>query len=116
MAPFLMANTSRDERQWVFSFNFGLMTISSFFGNLLGELLPTWLGGLAGAAPTNWFVMPQLSGWLQVSLGALGFVPIFFTVAFFYVTAIGVEWAFFRRRKPAAVRVYPGEAVAGNMK
>lgn len=313
MAPFLMANTSKDERQWVFSFNFGLMTISSFFGNLLGGLLPTWLGGLAGAAPTDtlsyqlalgsmmlvtilsvgplalirmrprdpervielpwvqlwqhgsvlvryllpqfiiglgaglmmpfmniyfrnvyqksdaliafvfaigglsmavaqflgppladkrgkinaviltqafsipflltlgigalvvsgdlaraslwfviasvayifrlalmnlsnpiyqtfvlehvpestqalamslnslsfqfgWFVMPQLSGWLQVSLGALGFVPIFFTVAFFYVTAIAVEWAFFRRRKPARARAYPGEAVAGNMK
>ncbi|MEJ2302500.1 MAG: hypothetical protein P8Y14_13325 [Anaerolineales bacterium] len=64
----------------------------------------------------GWFVMPQLSGWLQVSLGALGFVPIFFTVAFFYVTAIAVEWAFFRRRKPARARAYPGEAVAGNMK
>ncbi len=43
VAPFLMSNTSLEERQWVFSFNIGLMTISSFFGNLLGGWLPTFL-------------------------------------------------------------------------
>lgn len=53
VAPFLMGNTSDSERQWVFSFNFGLMTVSSFVGNLLGGLLPTWLGGLVNAAPTD---------------------------------------------------------------
>jgi MFS family permease len=53
VAPFLMRNSSESERQWVFSFNFGLMTISSFFGNLLGGILPTWLGNLFGAAPTD---------------------------------------------------------------
>jgi len=53
MAPFLMANTSEGERQWVFSFNFGLMTISGFFGNLLGGNLPTWLGGWFKSAPTD---------------------------------------------------------------
>lgn len=53
MAPFLMANTSEEDRQWVFSFNFGLMTTASFFGNLLGGLLPTWLGQPFGAMPTD---------------------------------------------------------------
>lgn len=301
VAPFLMANTSVEERQWVFSFNFGLMTISSFLGNLLGGLLPTWMGGIFNAAPTDtlsyqlaigsmmlvtilsvgpvlfirmravdpdrvielpwvqlwqhgreigryllpqlviglgaglmmpfmniyfrnvyakpdppiavifaigglamavaqflgppladkrgkinaviltqglsvpflitlgigalivskgegnptlwfliagvayifrlalmnlsnpvyqtfvlehvpantqaltmslnslafqfgWFIMPQVSGWLQVRFGALGFVPIFFSVAFFYVTAILIEWYFFRRNKPSPAR------------
>jgi len=53
IAPFLMSNTSADERQWVFSFNFGLMTVSGFVGSLLGGLLPLWLGGLVNAAPTD---------------------------------------------------------------
>lgn len=53
IAPFLMANTSEDERQWVFSFNFGLITMSNFFGNLLAGWLPSWLGGLFNAAPTD---------------------------------------------------------------
>jgi MFS family permease len=308
MAPFLMSNTSEEERQWVFSFNFGLMTISSFFGNLLGGLLPTWLGGLFNAAATDtlsyqlslgsmmlvtvlsigplalirmqpldherkidlpwvqlwehgrvlskylipqliiglgagmmmpfmniyfrkvyqkpdppiallfaigglamaiaqflgppladkygkiraviitqalsvpflltlgvgawvvttglqnpsswfliaglayifrlalmnlsnpvyqtfvlervpestqaltmslnslsfqfgWFVMPQVSGWLQVSLGGMGFVPIFFTVAFFYIGAIVVEWSFFSRKRPMPVRAVASRPV-----
>jgi MFS family permease len=69
VAPFLMANTSKDERQWVFSFNFGLMTISSFFGNLLGGLLPTWLGGLFGALPTD-----TLS--YRLAMGSMMFVTV----------------------------------------
>lgn len=69
MAPFLMANTSKDERQWVFSFNFGLMTISSFVGNLVGGLLPTWLGGMIGASPTATISY-------RLALGSMMFVTI----------------------------------------
>lgn len=69
MAPFLMTNTSEDERQWVFSFNFGLMTISGFFGNLLGGWLPTWMGGLFEAAPTD-----TLS--YQLALGSMMIITI----------------------------------------
>ena len=47
----------------------------------------------------GWFVMPQISGMLQVRYGDIGFVVIFFSVAFFYVTAILFEWLFFVRRK-----------------
>ena len=49
----------------------------------------------------GWFIMPQISGWLQVAYGERGFVPIFFVVSALYATAIGLEWFFFRRRKPA---------------
>lgn len=69
MAPFLMSNTSPEDRQWVFSFNFGLMTISSFFGNLLGGLMPSWLGGLVNAAATD-----TLS--YQLSLGSMMLVTV----------------------------------------
>lgn len=69
MAPFLMLNTSPDERQWVFSFNFGLMTISGFFGNLLGGWLPTWLGGMFQAGPND-----TLS--YQLALGSMMLVTI----------------------------------------
>ena len=69
MAPFLMANTSENERQWVFSFNFGLMTVSGFFGNLLGGWLPTWLGHYFNAAPTD-----TLS--YQLALGSMMLVTI----------------------------------------
>jgi MFS family permease len=69
MAPFLMANTSENERQWVFSFNFGLMTISGFFGNLLGGWLPTWLGSWFNAAPTDTLAY-------QLALGSMMLVTI----------------------------------------
>ena len=43
----------------------------------------------------GWFIMPQLSGYLQVTYGGFGFVPVFFMVAFFYILAIALEWLFF---------------------
>jgi len=77
LAPFLMSNTSDDERQWVFSFNFGLMTISSFFGNLLGGLLPTWLGGMVGALPTD-TISYRLSLGSMIFVGILSIGPLLF--------------------------------------
>lgn len=78
VAPFLMNNTGEDERQWVFSFNFGLMTISSFFGNLLGGLLPTWLGGMFEAAPTDTLSYQLAIGSMMLvailSIGPLAFI------------------------------------------
>ncbi|MCA9975072.1 MAG: MFS transporter, partial [Anaerolineales bacterium] len=55
----------------------------------------------------GWFVMPQVSGWLQVTFGDMGFVPIFFSVAFFYVTAITIEWFFFYRPQKQAASLQP---------
>ena len=43
----------------------------------------------------GWFVMPQVSGQLQVSFGPVGFTAVFAGVTFFYVVAIAMEWGFF---------------------
>jgi len=53
IAPFLMRNSSQEERQYVFSFNFGLMTLAGFVGNWLGGTLPGWFAGPLGVAPTD---------------------------------------------------------------
>ena len=52
-APFLMNNSSPEERQYVFSYQFGLNTAAGFAGNLVGGMLPTWFGALAGVAATS---------------------------------------------------------------
>ncbi len=53
VAPFLMHNTSRDERQWVFSFNLGLMMTAMFVGNTIGGSLPSLYAGMLGVEPTS---------------------------------------------------------------
>lgn len=53
LAPFLMSNTSEQDRQYVFSFTSGMRTTAQFVGNWVGGSLPAWLGGLAGVAPTD---------------------------------------------------------------
>lgn len=53
IAPFLMGNTSPEERQYVFSFNFGLMTLASAAGSQLGGSIPGWMGAVANVAPTS---------------------------------------------------------------
>jgi predicted MFS family arabinose efflux permease len=60
----------------------------------------------------GWFIMPQVSGWLQVRFAEFGFVPIFGMVALFYVTATGIEWWLFRR--PAAGDAPPVEKIAAS--
>lgn len=52
-APFLMENSSPEERQYVFSYQFGLNTAAGFAGNLVGGMLPAWFGTLAGVAATS---------------------------------------------------------------
>jgi len=78
MAPFLMANTADDERQWVFSFNFGLMTIAGFLGNLLGGIMPTWFGSWANVAPTSPLAYQLTLGSMMLvtvlSIGPLRFI------------------------------------------
>jgi MFS family permease len=53
MGPFLMENSGEKERTYLFSFSSGLQMASAFVGNWIGGYLPTWLGGLQGAAPTS---------------------------------------------------------------
>jgi MFS family permease len=69
VSPFLMANTNPEERQYVFSFNFGLMTLASAAGSQLGGSLPTWFGGLANVMPTSTLAY-------QLTIGAMGIVSL----------------------------------------
>ncbi len=69
VAPFLMRNTTDEERQYVFSFNFGLMTLAGSAGNQLGGVLPTWLGGLVDARPTDTLAY-------QLALGSMTLVTL----------------------------------------
>ena len=77
VAPFLMANTGARERQWVFSFQAGLSTVASFFGNLLAGFLPGRLGALVGVGPTDTMAY-QLTLGSMVALSALSIVPVAF--------------------------------------
>ncbi len=73
VSPFLMRNTTPDERQYVFSFNFGLMTLFNAAGNQLGGFLPTWLGSAAGVEPTSTLAYQlALGGMTLISFLAIG--------------------------------------------
>jgi MFS family permease len=43
----------------------------------------------------GWFIMPQVSGQLQVRFGPGGFTFVFIGVTALYIVAIAIEWAFF---------------------
>ncbi len=91
-APFLMANTGPKERQWAFSFQAGLSTVASFFGNLLAGILPGRLGPVFGVGPTDTLAY-------QVTLGVMIAVSVLSSVPLLFI-----------RRKPivaAAARVEP---------
>jgi MFS family permease len=45
-APFMMENSTEEERDALFSANFGLQTLIGFFGTLVGGYLPTVFGNL----------------------------------------------------------------------
>lgn len=84
VAPFLMLNTTKEERQWVFSFNFGMLTTASFIGNMIGGSLPTWMGNLVGSAPTD-----TLS--YQLAIGSLMIVTILATGPLLVIKAPKVD-------------------------
>jgi MFS family permease len=75
-APFLMENSTDEERNTLFSAHFGLTTLVGFVGTLVGGYLPTLFGGLlkvdvesAGAYGTTLAV--------TVGLSALSLIPVF---------------------------------------
>lgn len=77
VAPFLMANTKDDERQWVFSFNFGLMMTATFIGNTLGGSLPTVYAKLYGISATDTLAYQWAIGTLGL-LALTGAIPLLF--------------------------------------
>ncbi len=64
VSPFLMKNTSKEERQYVFSLNFGFMTLAGFIGNILGGWLPTLFSGMVGVGPQDTLAY-------QITLGSM---------------------------------------------
>ncbi|NDJ52393.1 MAG: MFS transporter [Chloroflexi bacterium] len=69
VAPFLMNNTHDEERQYVFSFNFGMMHAAQFVGQIAGGSLPLILGNFVGAGPEDTISY-------QLALGAMTFVSL----------------------------------------
>ncbi len=52
-APFLMEHSSEAERTHLFSFNSGIMTLSSFLGNFVGGALPSFVATYLDVVPTS---------------------------------------------------------------
>ncbi|HSJ52286.1 MAG TPA: MFS transporter [Anaerolineae bacterium] len=74
-APFMMENSKEEERNALFSANFGLQTLVGFFGTLLGGYLPTIFGNALGAgveSPEAYAATLSTT----VLLGVLAVVPV----------------------------------------
>jgi MFS family permease len=76
-APFMMENSAEEERNALFSANFGLQTLVGFVGTLVGGYLPTLFGNMLGVgieSPTAYgFTMGA-----TVVLAVLALIPVFF--------------------------------------
>lgn len=77
VAPFLLANTDDDERQWVFSFNLGLTMTATFIGNTIGGSLPTLYANILNISPTDTLAYQAAIGTLA-GMAALGLIPLIF--------------------------------------
>jgi MFS family permease len=78
-APFMMENSTEEERNALFSANFGLQTLVGFFGTLIGGYLPTWFGNLLGVgveSATAYRATLSTSG----LLAAVAILPVFMIV------------------------------------
>lgn len=75
MAPFLMENSDKEERTYLFSFSSGLMMVSASIGNWLGGYLPTWMGTLGNVSPES----STAYAWALASMAFvafLGMIPV----------------------------------------
>jgi MFS family permease len=75
-APFMMENSEEEERNALFSANFGLQTLVGFFGTLVGGFLPTFFGNMLDVDPES---PAAYAATLSVTfaLSALSLVPVF---------------------------------------
>ncbi len=74
-APFLMENSTEEERNTLFSAHFGLTTLVGFVGTLVGGYLPTFFGGLQNVDIES----PAAYGTtlaVTVALSALSLIPL----------------------------------------
>jgi len=75
-APFMMENSTPEERNALFSANFGLQTLVGFVGTLVGGYLPTLFGGLLGVGIEDAAAYAATLS-IAVALSALSLVPVF---------------------------------------
>lgn len=75
-APFITENSTEEERDALFSANFGLQTLVGFFGTLVGGYLPTIFGSLMGVGVESPPAYQATLG-VMVALWALTLVPVF---------------------------------------
>ena len=75
-APFMMENSTEEERDTLFSASFGLQTLVGFVGTLVGGYLPTLFGNTLGVDIES---APAYAGTLAVTvvLSGLGILPVF---------------------------------------
>ncbi|MEJ2211381.1 MAG: MFS transporter [Anaerolineae bacterium] len=76
VAPFMMENSTEEERDTLFSASFGLQTLVGFAGTFVGGYLPTVFGN---ALSVNIESAPAYAGTLAITavLSALGALPVF---------------------------------------
>ncbi len=74
-SPFMMENSTEDERDALFSANFGLQTLVGFFGTLVGGCLPTAFGNLMGVGVESPAAYQATLG-VMVFLWALTLLPV----------------------------------------
>ena len=53
LGPFLMENSNKDERPYLFSFSQGIQMAAGFAGSWLGGFLPTWVGAYKNVSETS---------------------------------------------------------------
>jgi len=74
-APFMMENSTPEERNTLFSANFGLQTLVGFAGTFVGGYLPTWFGGLFRAGVESPTAYAATLG-VTVLLSTLSILPL----------------------------------------
>ncbi len=77
MSPFLMENSSPEERTYLFSFGQGLQMVSSSLGNWVGGYLPGWAAGVLLVSATSSGAY-GLSLLIVAAAGGLSLIPLFF--------------------------------------
>ena len=77
MSPFLMENSSPEERTYLFSFGQGLQMVSSSLGNWIGGYLPGWAAGVLLVSATSSGAY-GLSLLIVAAAGGLSLLPLFF--------------------------------------
>jgi MFS family permease len=75
-SPFMMENSTDEERNSLFSAHFGLTTLVGFFGTLVGGYLPTLFGGMLGVDVESAVAYGATLSVIVV-LWAVSMVPIF---------------------------------------